>query len=353
MGNVVPRSRAAGDGGVDRRAEVNLQAIAERAGVHVSTASRVLRQSEPAKGWSASAQRVIAAAAELGYRPNRLASSLRTRRSNTIGVVMPRLADTVIATICQAVESAARSAGYQVLLTTPPDEAGPQLEAVDFLLSRQVDGLIVSSLHISPQSPRLTNLPVPIIATNRHPGGWMAAVVGDDLDGGRMATEHLLALGHRRIGIVAGPRHASTAVERVAGFRLAHEQWGLEVDESLLVHTDFEVEGGVVGAHALLSLADPPTAIFAVNDTAAIGVMGAARQRGIRVPDDLSIVGYNDISVVAQLPTPLTTVHSPTAMMGAVAVERLLAAIDGGVLDGATLPVSLVVRSSTAARSEG
>jgi LacI family transcriptional regulator len=331
-----------------RRGEVNLQAIARRAGVHVSTASRVLRQAEPARGWSEPARRVIAAAAELGYRPNRLASSLRTRRSNTIGVVMPRLADTVIATICQAVESAARSAGYQLLLTTPPDETGAQLEAVDFLLSRQVDGLIVSSLHLSSPIPRLTNLSVPVIATNRHPGAWLPAVVGDDVDGGRIAAEHLLELGHRRIGVVAGPRHASTAVERVAGFRLAHEQRDLAVDEALVVHTDFEVEGGVVGAHTLLSLAEPPTAIFAVNDTAAIGVMGAARQRGLRVPEDLSIIGYNDISVVAQLPTPLTTVHSPTATMGAVAVERLLAAMREEPMRGEVLPVSLVVRSSTA-----
>ncbi|UXN20410.1 LacI family DNA-binding transcriptional regulator [Curtobacterium flaccumfaciens] len=337
----------AGHGQQDRRGDVNLQAIAALAGVHISTASRVLRQAEPTKGWSASAQRVIAAAAELGYRPNRLAASLRTRRSNTIGVVMPRLADTVIATICQSVESAARSAGYQLLLTTPPDDMGAQLDAVDFLLSRQVDGLIVSSLHLSSPNPRLTDLPVPVIATNRHPGDWMPAVVGDDVEGGRMATEHLLALGHRRIGVIAGPRHASTAVERVAGFRLAHEQRDLGVDDALVVHSDFEVEGGVVGAHTLLSLSDPPTAIFAVNDTAAIGVMGAARQRGLRVPDDLSIVGYNDISVVAQLPTPMTTVHSPTALMGTVAVERLLAAIGDGALQGATLPVSLVVRSST------
>ncbi|MCS6580512.1 LacI family DNA-binding transcriptional regulator [Curtobacterium citreum] len=337
----------AGHGQQDRRGDVNLQAIAALAGVHISTASRVLRQAEPTKGWSASAQRVIAAAAELGYRPNRLAASLRTRRSNTIGVVMPRLADTVIATICQSVESAARSAGYQLLLTTPPDDMGAQLDAVDFLLSRQVDGLIVSSLHLSSPNPRLIDLPVPVIATNRHPGDWMPAVVGDDVEGGRMATEHLLALGHRRIGVIAGPRHASTAVERVAGFRLAHEQRDLGVDDALVVHSDFEVEGGVVGAHTLLSLSDPPTAIFAVNDTAAIGVMGAARQRGLRVPDDLSIVGYNDISVVAQLPTPMTTVHSPTALMGTVAVERLLAAIGDGALQGATLPVSLVVRSST------
>ncbi|MCS6569361.1 LacI family transcriptional regulator [Curtobacterium flaccumfaciens pv. flaccumfaciens] len=337
----------AGHGQQDRRGDVNLQAIAALAGVHISTASRVLRQAEPTKGWSASAQRVIAAAAELGYRPNRLAASLRTRRSNTIGVVMPRLADTVIATICQSVESAARSAGYQLLLTTPPDDMGAQLDAVDFLLSRQVDGLIVSSLHLSSPNPRLMDLPVPVIATNRHPGDWMPAVVGDDVEGGRMATEHLLALGHRRIGVIAGPRHASTAVERVTGFRLAHERRDLAVDDALVVHSDFEVEGGVVGAHTLLSLSDPPTAIFAVNDTAAIGVMGAARQRGLRVPDDLSIVGYNDISVVAQLPTPMTTVHSPTALMGTVAVERLLAAIGDGALQGATLPVSLVVRSST------
>jgi LacI family transcriptional regulator len=175
-------------------------------------------------------------------------------------------------------------------------------------------------------------------------------VVGDDFNGGYQATDYLLKLGHTRIGIVAGPRHASTAYDRLQGYRKALADHGMPIDEALVVHTEFEAEGGVVGTHAMLSLADPPTAIFAVNDTAAIGAMGAASQRGLNIQRDLSIVGYNDIPIVAQLPIPLTTIHSDLNNMGATAVQSLLAAIDTGQTQNIVLPVSLVVRSSAAAR---
>jgi LacI family transcriptional regulator len=331
---------------------VTQKQIAERAGVNVSTVSRVLRQSEPANGWSHSAQRVMEVAEELGYRPNQVAASLRTRSTRTIGLVMPRLTDIVIATVCQAIESAAKHAGYQLLLTTPADEVPAQLADIDFLLSRQVDGLILTSLHIDDMTAasRLQTLPVPAVATNRHFNDVIPAVVSDDVAGGRLATQHLLDLGHHRIGLVAGPRHASTAKDRMIGYMQALDAANVEVDESLVVHTGFEVEGGVLGAHALLSLPNPPTAIFAVNDTAAIGVMGAARQRGLSIPDDLSLVGYNDIPIVAQLPTPLTTVRSAISTMAGLAVDRLVKRIRGVSDEGPTRQmtrVEVVVRSST------
>ncbi|MDR1431034.1 MAG: LacI family transcriptional regulator [Propionibacteriaceae bacterium] len=330
-----------------------LRQIAERAGVHVSTVSRVLRREEPAGGWSAAALRVLAVAQEMGYRPNLVASSLRTRRSRTIGLVMPRLTDFVVSAICQAIESAARYSGYHAMLTTPPDDMGAQMESVDYLLSRQVEGIIVTSLHRDDTvfSYRMAHLPVPVVATNRHVGPEIPAVVGDDFNGGYLATEYLLKLGHSRIGIVAGPRHASTAYDRLLGYRKALADQAKPIDEALIIHTDFEAEGGVVGTHSLLSLADPPTAIFAVNDTAAIGVMGAARQRGLSIPNDLSLVGYNDIPIVAQLPIPLTTIHSDLNNMGAAAVQSLLAAIDSGKPQAKVLPVSLVVRSSATAHA--
>jgi LacI family transcriptional regulator len=331
---------------------VTQKQVAERAGVHVSTVSRILRRKEPASGWSASALRVLSAADELGYRPNQVAASLRTRQTRTIGLVMPRLTDVVIATTCQAIEATAQQSGYQLLLTTPEDDINAQLSDIDFLLSRQIDGLILTSMHLSQDSAadQLRSLPVPVLLTNRHCGDLLPSVVSDDTNGGRLATDHLLDLGHRRIGVVAGPRHASTAADRLTGYRQALTARDIPVDESLIVHTQFEVEGGVVGAHALLSLPDPPTAIFAVNDTAAVGVMGAARQRGLRVPEDLSLVGYNDIPIVAQLPTPLTTIRSAVQTMAGMAVKKLIDMIDGaddGVPDRQITPVELVIRSST------
>ena len=329
---------------------VTLKDIAREAGVHVSTVSRVLRQKEPARGWTPTAVQVREIARRLGYRPNSLAAGLRTSRSHSIGLLMPRLTDTVIATICESIEAAARYAGYQTLLTSPPDTMNAQMESLDFLLSRQVSGIIATSLHRDDALfiSKLQSLPIPFITANRHVGDSIPAVVSDDFEGGRKATEYLIHLGHRRIGIVAGPRHASTGYDRLLGYRRALEEAGLEIDDSLIIHSEWEVEGGVLGAHTLLALADPPTAIFAVNDTAAVGVMGAAHQRGLAIPGDLSLIGYNDIPIVAQLPIPLTTVRSDLGQMGSTAVHTLIRAIEGGALTSVKLPVSLIMRSSTA-----
>lgn len=328
-----------------------LKEIADVAGVHISTVSRVLRQSEPANGWTAAALRVRDIAEQLGYRPNYLAASLRTRKTHTIGVVMPRLTDGVIATVCQSIEEAARLEGYQVLLATPPDEIKAQLNSIELLISRQVDGLILSSLHLgdSASVQRIEKIQIPVIATNRHAGHTIPSVTVADRHGGFLATEHLINLGHRRIGIIAGPKHASTAWDRTMGYFDALDKYGIDRDDSLVAHTEFEVEGGVLGAHQLLSNPNQPTAIFAVNDTAAIGVMGAARDRGLQIPQDLSLVGYNDIPTVAQLPTPLTTISSPYGTMGAVSLQQLLRGINRLEMTSVVLPISLVVRSSTSA----
>lgn len=326
-----------------------LKQIAEVAGVHASTVSRVLRQQEPAEGWPASAARIRQIAQELGYRPNLVAAGLRTSRSYAIGVVIPRLTDVVIASLCQAIEEAATEAGYQILLATPPDEVDAQLRSVQLLTSRQIDGLIVSSIHR--ESPEMVAeikaSGVPVIAVNRSAGGEIPAVTVADRHGGFLAAEHLISLGHRRIGVIAGPRHASTAWERTQGYLDALRRHGIEADESLVIHTDFEVQGGISGTHRLLNLPCPPTAIFSINDTAAIGVMGAARDRGLTIPEDLSLVGYNDIPLVSQLPVPLTTISSPAAPMGAVALQQLLRGLNGEEMASMTLPVSLVTRAST------
>ena len=329
--------------------EVSLRTIAEAAGVHVSTASRVLR-ANPDQPRSAVAKRVLEAAERLGYRRNLVASGLRTNSTQSIGVVSPRLYDIMVSTLCHSIEATARYAGYQALISSPPDDMGEQMRSMEFLLSRRVDGLILTSLHRDESAfiERLRALPVPVYATNRHLGDQLPSVVCDDRDGGRQAVDHLIGLGHTRIGLLAGPRHASSGYDRLLGYRDAMDAAELEIDEALLLHVDFEVEGGVIGAHALLSLANPPTAIFAVNDTAAIGVLGAAHQRGLRVPEDLSVVGYNDFPLAAHLPTPLTTVHTPLRQMGEHAVANLLATIRGREPVSERLPVSLVVRSSTA-----
>ncbi|MER5837896.1 LacI family DNA-binding transcriptional regulator [Streptomyces sp. NPDC002130] len=333
-----------------------LREIADQAGVHISTASRVLRQPEPADGWSDSALRVRQVAEELGYQPNLWAASLCTRKTTTIGVVMPRLTDVVVATMFQGIEEAATAAGYSVLLSSPPDDLDAQRKAVEFLVSRQVDGLMLSA-----QSGRVTDfvdsLPLrslPILLLNRHidpatssPNSSLPFVSGDDRLGGYLAGKHLLDCGYRDLGVIAGPDHASTSRERVAGFRDALTEAGLELPPNRIVASEFEVQGGVDAAATLLSGNTRPDAVFTVSDTIAIGVLGVARDLGLSIPDDLALVGYNDIPVVSQLPVPLTTVRSPAHKIGATGLEHLLALIAGRNVESVKLPVELIVRAST------
>lgn len=326
-----------------------LKEIAERAGVHVSTASRVLRQPEPVDGWSASALRVREVAAELGYRPNMWAASLRTRRTTTVGVVMPRLTDGVVATTYQGIEEAAAKAGYSVLLSSPPDDLDAQRRAIDLLVGRQVDGLLLSSLHI-PGGPFVESLAVgglPILALTRHAEAGVPFVVGDDAHGGYLAARHLIDRGHTDVAVIAGPDHASTARDRVRGFLDAYAEASIPVPPERVVPSSFEVDGGVEAGRRLLDRADRPRAVFAVSDTIAIGVLGVTRDLGLSVPDDVALVGYNDIPVAAQLPVPLTTVRSPAHDIGAVALDRLLDLVDGRDVESVRLPVELEVRATT------
>ncbi|AZI63905.1 LacI family transcriptional regulator [Rhodococcus qingshengii] len=333
-----------------------LREIADQAGVHISTASRVLRQPEPADGWSDSALRVRQVAEELGYQPNLWAASLRTRKTTTIGVVMPRLTDVVVATMFQGIEEAATAAGYSVLLSSPPDDLEAQRKAVEFLVSRQVDGLMLSSIHL-PGTDFVDSLPLrslPILLLNRHIDSATSSVKrslpfvsGDDRLGGYLAGKHLLDCGYRDLGVIAGPDHASTSRERVAGFRDALAEAGLELPPNRIVASEFEVQGGVDAAATLLSGNTRPDAVFTVSDTIAIGVLGVARDLGLSIPDDLALVGYNDIPVVSQLPVPLTTVRSPARKIGATGLEHLLALISGKSVESVKLPVELIARAST------
>lgn len=326
-----------------------LKEIAERAGVHVSTASRVLRQDEPVDGWSDSAQRVLDVAAELGYQRNLWAASLRTRRTTTIGVVMPRLTDGVVAMTYQGIEEAATRAGYSVLLSSPPDDLEAQRRAAELLIGRQVDGLMLSSLHL-PGRPFVDSLstgPIPVLTVTRHADAGLPFVGGDDRLGGYLAARHLLDRGYTDLALIAGPPHATTARDRARGFFEALKEADIPVKSNRVVSSTFEVAGGVEAGRALLDRAERPEAIFAVSDTIAIGVLGASRDLGLSIPHDLALVGYNDIPVAAQLPVPLTTISSPAQQIGVTAVAQLLRLITGQGADHLRLPVELIARQTT------
>lgn len=326
-----------------------LKEIAERAGVHTSTASRVLRQLEPVDGWSDSALRVREVAAELGYQPNLWAASLRTRKTTTLGVVMPRLTDGVVATTYQGIEEASTRAGYSVLLSSPPDDLDAQRRAIELLVGRQVDGLLLSSLH-NPGRQFVESLSIgrlPILTVTRHAEAGLPFVGGDDCRGGYLAARHLLERGYTDVAVIAGPRHASTARDRLTGFLDALAEESIILPDNRIIHSTFEVSGGIEAGHRLLDGADRPRAIFTVSDTIAVGALGVARDRGLTIPDDLALIGYNDIPIAAQLPVSLTTVRSPAYEIGATAAQRLLDLVGGRAVESVRLPVELIPRATT------
>ncbi|MGJ7906376.1 LacI family DNA-binding transcriptional regulator [Actinopolyspora sp. H202] len=302
---------------------VTILDVARAAGVSKSTVSRVLDERLPRSN-SSTAERVRQAAAELGYVRNSLASGLRRTGTNTVGVVVPRLTDTVMAMLYEEVAAAAAERGISALVATTQDQPEAEHVAVDNLVQRQVDGLILTTAR-TPTSPshHPANPPVSYALALRT-DEVSPSSIGDDHLGGHLATRHLIDLGHRRIGLVSGPDYASSAQGRRDGYRQALTEAGIIVDEALIEGNSFSIDAGETAGRALLNKPDRPTAIFAVNDNTAIGVMAAAHTLGLRIPEDLSLVGYNDIPIVSRLPVPLTTVRVPFDQIAAGALDLLL-----------------------------
>jgi LacI family transcriptional regulator len=321
--------------------------VARLAGVSTSTVSRVLDDRHP-PSTSPSAERVRAAAAELGYRPDAYASGLRRQHTGTIGVLVPRLSDTVMAMFFEEVARVcARQAGFAIVAQTE-DRPETEKDATETLLRQRVDGLILTTARLEdPVAAQLRAQGVPHVLALRT-DHISPTALGDDELGGYLATRHLLDLGHRDIALVAGPSYASTAVARQAGYRRAMAEAGLLEVGHLIHESTFGMDSGETVARAVLGGPHRPTAIFAVNDNTAIGVLAAAQAAGLSVPDDLSVVGYNDIPVSARLPVALTTVRVPFDRIAANAVELLSQQLTGALGEpGRVAAPTLIPRQST------
>lgn len=327
-----------------------LRAIAESAGVDVSTVSRVLNGSPEEAQRAASrqtAEEIRQWAARLNYRPNPHAASLRTRRSNLIGVLVPRLSDFVLATVYEGIEDAAARHGMTTFVMNSRDQAAERRERTELALSRRVDGLIFGDAHIDGAFlDDIAAQQVPFVLVNRHAGDH-PAVTCDDYQGGRLVAEHFLELGHTRVGVIAGEPFASTGIDRTTGFLDRYREAGVDVPSSRVVHSRFDAAGGRAAADRLLRPRTRPTAIFAVNDFAAIGAFGALRDQGLRPGHDVAIAGYNDTPLAAELPIPLTSVCSPMHEMGARSLELLIRVLSGEPAPSERLTPALAVRAST------
>lgn len=321
--------------------------VAARAGVSVATVSRVL--SDHPSTSPASRAKVLAAATELGFRPNAQARSLRKTRTNTIGVLVSDVRNPFFAEIAHTVAQTAIASDIATLLCNADESTEQQDHCLDLLVSQRVDGMIVTPQGDGSGSLReVLTLGLPVVFVDRTIDGVdVPSVTSDNRTGITEAVAHLADLGHRRIGYVAGPQETSTGRERLASYRQAVADLGLDGDPELIYQGDFQAASGVAGAKALLDLADPPTAMLAADSLMTFGVLRECQERGVRIGADLSVIGYDDIDTFGMVHPPLTVIAHDPARMGALAVAMIRDLLAGEQVTSAVLATSLVQRAST------
>lgn len=327
-----------------------MRTIAAEAGVHVSTVSRVLRRNirpDEESELSDGARKVREVARRLGYVPDPYASGLRSGRSKVLGVLVPRLSDVTLANMYEGIEEKVSTLGYQSVVATTRDESERQRRWLAMMINRRVDALIVADASLDGgYVDELATHDLPFVLVSRRYGDHVSVTCDDEL-GGYFVGTHLADLGHETIAIVGGLPYASTARDRVAGALEALTERGYDVPAERIRLTGVTGPDGRAAADELLESSPRPTAIFALNDWAAIGVMGALRDHGLTPGADVAVVGFNDISASADLPIPLTTVRTPIHRMGETAGQLIIDRLEGRAISSVRLQPRLVVRQSS------
>jgi LacI family transcriptional regulator len=327
--------------------------VAERAGVSVTSVSHVINKTRPVS--YELRERVLAAMEELGYQPNRLARSLRSGKTQIIGTIVPDSADPFFAEVARGIEDTAFENGYSLILCNSDANLSKEAFYTDVLVEKRVDGIVFLAVGVSTE--RILDLQqrgMPVVVVDRElPGANVDLVVADNAGGGWSATCHLIDLGHRRIGYIAGPSDLTLSEYRHTGYCKALEETGIAPDEDLVTRGAFDFESGYKAAHQLLAKSKRPTAIFACNDLMAIGAICAAVELGLQVPQDLSVVGYDDVPLASYSNPPLTTIAQPIYDLGVVAASLLLERLQDPSKPARriVLDVELKIRRSTAVPS--
>lgn len=337
--------RVEGDGSGSR---VTIAHVADRARVSKTTVSHVLSGKRPVA--SATRERVLATIAELGYRPDGVARTLRTRRSHLVALIVPNIANPFYTTLTRGLDDGMGRSDYRVVICDTEGHAEQELEFVGEMCDRRVDGIVLDSFVLSEASlQQVTGNAIPAAwiggRTVEHPG--IDTVTADDEAGAFDATMHLIAGGRRRVGMITGPPGAGT--RRNDGYHRALEEAGLAVDGEIVRQGDWTRAGGAAAMRQMLDAGLRPEGVFCGNDLMAIGALDVLRERGLTVPDDVALVGFDDIDAAAMVTPPLTTVLNPAYETGVTAGRLLASRMTGAYRGGARhalLPCSLVVRDS-------
>lgn len=304
---------------------VTIKDIARQAGVSHSTVSRALRGSPLIS--EATRQRVHRIARELGYLPSGPARSLKTNRSRALGVVVSRIDDPFYSEILQGIEEVTQGHGYSLIMAASQHDPGREKDILRVLRERRVDGVIVCSGSFSPEQQRsMLDYSIPVVAINDQSAShFRYSVYHDDIDGSRQVAKHLLGLGHTRIAYLGNTLSGRTTQDRLTGFQQEITSAGLEIPSGYI----YQVAGGspqqgLLAVEHFLNLPEPPTALFCFNDLLALGVLKGLRQAGLRIPEEISVAGFDNIELAVFTDPPLTTLDQPKRYIGSQAAQLIL-----------------------------
>jgi len=324
--------------------------VARLAGVSVATVSHVINGTRPVAPETAA--KVWKAIKELDYHPNAVARSLRTRTTHAIGVVVSDITNPFFATLVRGAEDAAIEAGYSIIVCNSDETLEKEETYVQLLCRRRVDGMLIAPVRegASPAIRELAQRKVPFVFVDRKAKGIGAdAVLSDNEGGAYLATKHLIERGHRRIGVVLGIPGATTTEERFAGYRKALEEAGISFSDRYVVWGGYRVEGGRKAVSKLLSLPNPPTAIFSTNNLMTVGVLQECFNRKVKIPERLAVIGFDDLEWAEMHNPPLTAVAQRPYEIGVQATKRLLERLKKPDLEAIEIriPVDLKIRGTT------
>lgn len=305
------------------RQRVSIKTVAERAGVSTATVSYVLsarREVAPS-----TRRRVEQAISELGYRPNHVARSMRTQRTYTMALIVPTILNPYYPVVARGLQDVLEPAGYHGIISCTDGELDNEQRLIDQMVSRRVDGIGFSSYYRHRQSVQSAlDADIPVVLLGTHSPEYGADAVGqDDIGGGRRAAQHLLEQGRQRIAFITGPEGEGPAADRVLGYQSALHNSGLDTPNEYVVRTEFSRPGGADGMRRLLAVEPRPDAVICTNDIVAIGAIDTLREAGLRIPEDIAVVGFDDIEAASLVSPSLTTIANPARQVGQ-AVGRLL-----------------------------
>lgn len=307
---------------------MTIEMVAKEAGVSPSTVSRILNGTAVVS--EAKKKSVEDAVAKLGFVPNPMARGLAGGRTFSVGVITQSMDSPFYGPALRGIEDALDPAGYSPLFVSGNWQAQTEARCIDILLSRRVDGIIVLTGRLTDAALKACAKKVPVVVTGRNlKAADLFSLNFHNLEGGRLATEHLLNQGHRRIAFISGDPQHPDAIQRLAGYQQALEQAGIAFDPGLVVQGEYNEDSGLQAALRLLNAKKRFTAIFAANDQMAVGAAHGLLRHGLRIPDDVSLVGFDDLPTSLYAFPPLTTVHQPAYELGQLAAEAMLTLLSG------------------------